>query len=263
MMMGRATMQNFMRPVAAIAVAATLGLAGHAHAAEEAEKPPRLDWSFTGIFGTFEPAQVQRGLQVYTEVCAACHSLKHVAYRHLDGIGWSADQIKAYAAQFEVEDGPDDNGEMFFRPAIAADRFVEPYRNEPEARLVNGGALPPDLSLMSRARPGGPNYVHALLTGYEEPPADVELRAGVNYNPFFLGREIAMPQPLFEDSVAYGDNTPATVDQMARDVAAFMAWAADPSLADRKRIGLKVVLFLVVLSALMYASKRRLWSTLH
>lgn len=266
MMMGRATMRDFMRPGAAVAtaiMAAVLGLAGVAQAAEEAEKPPRLSWSFSGVFGTFDRAEVQRGLQVYTEVCAACHTLRHVAYRHIAGIGFSADQIKAYAAQFEVEDGPDDNGEMFFRPAVSADRFVAPYRNEQEARLANNGAVPPDLSLMTRARPAGTNYLHALLTGYEEPPADFELLDGASYNLYFAGHQIGMPQPLFEDSVVYENGPPATVDQMARDVTAFLAWTADPTLEDRKRVGIKVVLFMIILAGLMYASKRRLWSTLH
>ncbi|MCZ6763507.1 MAG: cytochrome c1, partial [Alphaproteobacteria bacterium] len=214
--------------------------------------------------GTFDQAQLRRGLQVYTQVCSVCHSLKFVAYRHLDALGFSGDEIKAIAAQKQVEDGPDDNGDMFMRPARPSDIFVPPYANDNQARAFNGGALPPDLSLITKARHGGPDYVRALLVGFEDPvPDDVELAAGMNYNKYFTGNQIAMFAPLFEGAVAFEDGTNATVEQMAEDVVAFLAWTAEPELVDRKRIGLKTLIFLIILAGLLYATKRKVWSDLH
>ena len=243
---------------AALAVALMLG-AGPAMA--EVGKPPARDWSFDGMFGTFDRGAAQRGFQVYQEVCAACHSLKLVAYRNLSGIGLSEDQIKAIAAEVEVTDGPNDEGEMFQRPARPSDRFVKPFANDNAARAANNGALPPDLSLMVKARKGGADYLHALLTGYkEEPPAGIKLSEGMNYNLYFPGNQIAMAPPVADDAVEYADGTKATADQIATDVATFLAWAAEPELEERKRLGIKVLLFLIVLTAMMYALKRQIWS---
>ncbi len=230
-----------------------------AWAAGEAPVPPALDWSFDGIFGYFDRAEAQRGLQVYVEVCANCHGLDYVAYRDLAGLGYDDAQIKAIAALDEVEDGPDALGEMFMRTAVPADRFANPYRNANEAAAVNGGAMPPDLSLMAKARAGGADYIAALLTGYDDPPEGFELMDGLTYNTYFPGHQIAMPPPLYGDDVEYADGTEATVAQQARDVAAFLAWTAEPTLERRKHLGLTVLLFTLALTALFYASKRKIW----
>ena len=250
---------------AVLALAGLVSLSAAPVKAEASKEPlPARDWSFNGMFGTFDRGSVQRGLQVYLEVCAACHSLKLVAYRNLTGIGLSEDQIKAIAAEFEVQDGPNDEGEMYARPAKPSDRFVSPFPNDNAARASNNGALPPDLSLMTKARKGGADYLHALLTGYkEEPPADVKLGEGMLYNVFFPGNQIAMAPPLSDDAVEYADGTKATTEQLSNDVTSFLAWAAEPELEERKRMGVKVLLFLIVLTAMLYALKRQIWADLH
>ncbi|HMA15752.1 MAG: cytochrome c1, partial [Bacteroidota bacterium] len=167
------------------------------------------------------------------------------------------------AAEYTITDGPNDEGEMFERPGVASDYFPSPFPNDNAAAAANGGAVPPDLSLMAKARMDGPNYIHALLVGYVEPPADFELAEGTNYNAYFPGHQIAMAQPLYEDSVAYADGTPATVDQMATDVAHFLMWAAEPKLEARKQTGLKVLIFLVVFTGVLYAAKRKVWRDVH
>lgn len=242
-----------------IGAAAIVAGAAPAAGAEEEITYPDRDWSWEGPFGTFDRAQLQRGLQVYTEVCSLCHSLRLVAYRDLEELGYTEDQVKAYAANYEIEDGPDENGEMYMRPALPSDHFVPPYPNEQAARAANGGAYPPDLSLMAKARKGGADYIAALLTGYTEPPEDVQLMAGMNYNEYFPGHQIAMPQPLFEDAVEYADGTPATVEQMAEDVADFLMWTAEPKLEARKSMGIKVLIFLGIFTAMLYAVKRQVW----
>lgn len=227
-------------------------------------KPAAQDWSFEGPFGHYDRAALQRGLQVYLEVCSGCHGLKHVAYRDLADLGYNEDEIKAIAAQFEVTDGPDDAGDMFERPARPSDRFVSPFANEQQARASNGGALPPDLSLQAKAHLAGANYLYALLSGYEEAPADVKMNEGMQYNPYFIGSQIAMPAPLFDGGVTYGEGQPeATIKQMAWDVSNFLQWAAEPKMEIRKRIGWKVVLFVGILALLLYAAKRKMWSGLH
>ncbi len=236
---------------------------GTAWAAGEAHEPEPQDWSFNGFFGAFDKAQLQRGFQIYSQVCSGCHSLKFVAYRHLEGLGYNEAEIKAIAAETQVEGGPDDSGDMFMRPGVPADFITGPYDNENQARAFNGGALPPDLSLITKARHGGPDYIYALLTGYESAPESFELATGMNYNSFFLGSQIAMFSPLADGVVEYADGTPANVEQLAADVTAFLTWAGEPRLEDRKRIGFKVVIFLLILSGLLYAAKRRVWSTLH
>lgn len=260
--------KKFSRATAIAAVAGLVLLAGTAGAVAsgEAEQPEAQDWKFSGLTGRFDVASIQRGLQVYIEVCSACHSLNHIAYRNLLALGFNVDEVKAIAEQYEVTDGPDDNGDMFDRPARPSDGFVSPFPNEQAARASNNGAFPPDLSLTSKAHPGGPDYIYAILTGFEDEPPEadhIELGEGMNYNPYFSGKQIAMAQPLFEDSVEYSDGTKATVENMAWDVTNFLQWTAEPEMEDRKRIGWKVVLFLLVLSALLYAAKRQTWAKLH
>ncbi|MFZ5792222.1 MAG: cytochrome c1 [Pseudomonadota bacterium] len=251
--------------LAAFAAAALIapGLSvDRAHAEEEIELP-RQRWSFEGFFGTFDQAAQQRGFQVYKEVCAACHSLSLVAYRNLEQIGFSEDEVKAIAAQYNVTDGPNDQGEMFERPARPSDHFVPPFPNPQAARAANNGALPPDLSLIVKARKGGADYIYGLLTGFTEPPADMQIAEGMNYNKVFPGHQIAMPPPLSEGAVTYADGTKATVEQMAHDVTTFLAWTAEPELDARKRMGVKTILFLIVLTGMLYAVKRKVWAEVH
>lgn len=225
-------------------------------------KPPKQDWTFSGMFGTFDRAALQRGYQVYAEVCAGCHSARLLSYRNLRAIGFTEDQVKKIAAEFEVNDGPNDEGEMFDRPARPGDRFVMPFPNEQAARAGNNGAMPPDLSLIVKARKGGADYLHALLTGYKDAPAGTKVPEGMAYNIYFPGNQIAMPAPISEDAVEYADKTKATVDQMSRDVTAFLAWASEPELEERKRMGIKVMLFLIVLTGMLYAVKRKIWANI-
>lgn len=244
------------------AAAVMMVLTGPALAAGGVEIPKR-DWSFEGIFGTYDRASMQRGLQVYKEVCAGCHSLNLIYYRNLADLGYSPEQIKAFAAENEVQDGPNDEGEMYDRPAAASDRFVKPFPNDNAARAGNNGALPPDLSLMVEARVGGPNYLYALLTGYAEAPAGVNLMEGMNYNNFFSGHQIAMAPPLSEDGVEFTDGTKATVAQQAEDIVTFLAWASEPNMEARKQMGIKVMIFLIVFTGLLIAVKKRVWANVH
>jgi ubiquinol-cytochrome c reductase cytochrome c1 subunit len=248
---------------AAAAVALGLGLAAAAQAVEGALEPMAQNWSFDGLFGTFDLAAAQRGLQVYREVCAACHSLEYVSFRNLAALGYDEEQVKAIAEQYEITDGPDDQGEMFQRPGRPTDFFPSPFENDAAARLANGGALPPDLSLITKARESGSDYLDSLLQGYEEPPADVTGPEGTYYNLYFPGHFLAMPPPLSEGAVTYADGTEATVAQMAGDVTTFLTWAAEPTLEARKQSGLKVMLFLIVLTALLFATKRKVWAPIH
>ena len=247
----------------AIAVVAATANIGNANGAGGNENIPPQNWSFDGIFGMFDRGELQRGLQVYLEVCANCHSLEYVAYRNLTEIGYDETQIKAIASQYEVEDGPNSDGEMFTRAARPSDYFVKPYANDVEAALMNNGALPPDLSLIYKARSGGADYLYALLTGYEEEADNHEMPEGLYHNPYFPGGAIAMPQPLYGDDVEYADGTSASIEQESRDVSAFLSWAAEPKLNERKKLGMKVLLFLAVLSALLFASKRKIWREVH
>ena len=254
-----------MRSAFVIEVAVVLGLAAaQAGWSADAKHPEARSWSFNGVFGGFDRGALQRGYLVYKDVCASCHALKYLGFRNLVEIGFSEAEAKAIAAEYEVEDGPDEFGEMFMRPARLSDSFVAPFANENEARASNNGALPPDLSLIIKARKGGEDYVYALLTGYEdEPPAHVELGDGMSYNPYFAGGQIAMTPPMFDDAVEFADGTVATEAQMAESVGTFLTWAAEPKLEDRKRLGFKVVIFLVVLTALLYATKRKIWRDVH
>jgi len=252
-----------------------------------AEKPghapaPAAQWSFEGIFGTYDKAQLRRGYQVYAEVCAACHSLRLVAYRNLKEIGFTAARIEKIAAEKELPGDPDEDGEPTTREAIPSDKFVPPFANANAARSANNGALPPDLSLMTKARIGGPGYLYALLTSYgkktpkfemdshgkvkkdrDKKPIPFKMGEGLEYNPTFPGGKIAMAPPLSAEAVEYADKTKATVKQMSTDVVAFLQWAADPKLEDRKRLGIKAILFLIFLSGLLYAWKRKVWADVH
>jgi ubiquinol-cytochrome c reductase cytochrome c1 subunit len=229
----------------------------------EAPAPIEVNWPHEGVFGTFDRAAAQRGFQVYRDVCSACHGLTYVSFRNLADLGFSEDQVRALAAEYTVTDGPDDTGEMFERPAVPADPIPPPYPNPQAARAANGGALPPELSLITKARPEGSDYVYSVLVGYDEPPADVEPREGLYYNLFFPGHWIAMPPPLQEGLVAYADGTEATVPQMAADVTTFLTWAGEPTLEQRKQTGLKAMLFLIVFTGLSYATMRKVWAHAH
>jgi len=224
---------------------------------------PRQEWSFDGVFGTYDRASLQRGFQVYKEVCSACHPVTHLDFRDLTQIGYTEDQVKAIAAGYQITDGPNDEGQMFQRPGRPSDPIPGPFPNDQAARAANNGALPPDQSLIVKARPGGPNYVYAILTGYKEAPAGFKLQEGMNYNEFFPGYQIAMPPPLSDNAVTFADGTPATVPQMAHDVTSFLTWAAEPNLDDRHRTGFKVILFLIVAAGVFYAAKRKIWAPIH
>lgn len=267
---------------AAVLAVGVVVSAGNAQAAGAGIKAPSQDWSFNGIFGTYDRASLQRGFQVYKEVCASCHSLDLIAFRNFEALGYTEDEVKAIAAEYEVTDGPNDDGDMFDRTAIPADKWPAPFANEKAAASANGGAYPPDLSLITKARgsggdsairvsllqpggfPLGADYVYALLTGYlEEAPADFELADGKYYNTYYPGHAISMAPPLLEDAVEYADGTAASVEQLSKDVVTFLAWASEPELEQRKQMGIKVILFLIVLTAMLYALKRKIWADLH
>lgn len=234
-----------------------------AQAATGGERPPAQDWPQDGPFGTYDRAALQRGFQVYKEVCSACHAMKRVRYRNLADLGYSEDQIKTVAAQYTVADGPNDEGEMFERAALPSDPFKSPFANEKAAKAANGGAYPPDLSLIVKARAGGGDYVYALLTGYGKVPLGHEVPDGKHWNRYFAGNVISMAPPLSDGQVTYADGSPQTVSQYARDVTQFLSWAAEPELEVRKRTGIKVLIFLAVFAAVFYAAKRKIWSDLH
>lgn len=244
---------------------AGLSLSG-AEAAGDAKHPEAVDWSFNGLFGTYDRDSLRRGYKVYTEVCAACHSMEHLRFRNLSQPGgpeFSELEVKAIAADFTVEDGPDDYGDMFERPALPKDAFVKPFPNVQAARAANGGAHPPDLSLITKARSGGPDYIHALLTGYEDPPSGMKMRDGLYYNPYMAGGKIAMAAPLLEDLIEYTDGTVASVEQMSYDVVTFLNWAAEPELEERKQTGFMVLIYLTVFAGLLFFSMRRIWADKH
>jgi ubiquinol-cytochrome c reductase cytochrome c1 subunit len=245
------------------ALLAGLGTAGTAAKAQEAVEPPEQHWSFSGPFGGLDLAAAQRGFQVYSEVCANCHSMRLLSYRNLAGIGLSQEQIKAIAANVQVPSGLNDQGEPVTGPGLPSSRFRSPFPNDVAARAANNGALPPDLSLIVNAREGGPDYIYGILTGYTDPPEGFKLQEGMNYNEYFPGHQIAMPKPLNEGQVTYADSAPNTVEQTAHDVVTFLAWAANPEMVERKQIGIRAVLFLLLMTGLTYAVKRKVWSEVH
>lgn len=273
------------RLVAAAGIALVAAYAAPVLAAGKQEEAKKVAFSFEGPFGTFDRAQLQRGFQVYEEVCKACHGLKYLSYRNLGEAGgpeFSEAQVKAISAAAEVPADPNEEGEThgddgsrLVRQGKPSDKFVPPFANDIIARSANNGALPPDLSLITKARSGyhgtfkqflegigGPEYVYSILTGYQEPPAKEAEKApeGLNYNPYFAGHWIAMAQPMEDDAVEYADGTPATLDQMSKDVSAFLMWAAEPKMEERKRLGFQVLIYLLVLSGLLYFVKKKVWA---
>jgi|TARA_B100001540_G_scaffold134952_1_gene119878 ubiquinol-cytochrome c reductase cytochrome c1 subunit len=223
----------------------------------------KTDWSFNGLFGKFDRGSLQRGYQVYSEVCASCHSMKYLSYRNLSEKGgpeFSIEQAKAIAASFEITDGPNADGEMFERPGKLSDKFLMPYANEKEAQAANGGAYPPDMSVLAKARSGGADYLYSVLLGYEEPPSGITLDDGVYYNKYIYGNNIKMAKPLDDDLVEYSDGTIASEEQLAKDVVTFLVWAAEPHLETRHRMGFKVIVYLIILTVLVYFSMKKIWS---
>lgn len=225
--------------------------------------PPRQSWSFSGPIGTFDRAQQQRGFQVYKEVCSACHSLSLLRYWNLEDLGFSKEEVKAIAKENLVHDGPNQEGEMFERPGQPHDRFPAPFPNKQAAQAANNGAYPPDLSVIAKARAYGPDYLHAILTGYRDHPPGVEVVEGMYYNLYFDGHQITMAPPLANEQVIYADNTVASVDQMAKDVSAFLAWAAEPKMETRKRTGVMVMVYLSFLTLFLYLTMKRIWAPLY
>ena len=223
----------------------------------------KTDWSFKGPLGKFDRSSLQRGYQVYTEVCAACHSMKYLSYRNLmekGGPEFSEAQAKSIAASFEVTDGPNADGEMFSRPARLSDKFPMPYPNEKAAQAANGGAYPPDMSVLVKARGGGVDYIYSLLQGYEDPPIGITLDDGVYYNKYMYGNKIKMANPLSDGLIEYGDGTKATVEQMSKDVTTFLMWSAEPHLETRHRMVFKAIGYLIILTILVYFSMKKVWS---
>jgi cytochrome c1 len=270
--------------------ALTIALPPASATAQEQEIIPRQDWTFSGLFGHYDQEQLRRGFKVYKNVCSACHSMNLLSYRNLGQAGgpdFPEAVVKAIAAEATVTDGPNDQGEMFERPAKPSDRFVAPFKNTKEAAAANNGAVPPDLSIIAKAREvehevawylspfemlkdifsqyqeSGSDYVYSLLTGFGEPPADFHMAPGMNYNAAFPGHQIAMPPPLSDGVVPYEDGTPTTVSQYAKDVTAFLTWASEPHMEERKKLGLRVIFYLIILTGLLYLSKRALWRKLH
>jgi ubiquinol-cytochrome c reductase cytochrome b/c1 subunit len=278
------TIRRTMRSLAL--TVAVLALSAPAFAADDhgGQQPPRLKWSFSGPFGKYDQAQLQRGFKVYKEVCAGCHSLSLLSFRNLaeaGGPGFTSTQATAIATEYQIQDGPNDAGEMFERPGRLADRFPRSFPNEQTARAANGGALPPDFSVIAKARTyergfpwfvfdmftqyqeQGPDYIAALLKGYAEKPKEMTMAEGMSYNIYFPGHAIAMRSPLEGGQVSYDDGSPTTLDQYAKDVAAFLMWAAEPHMTARKRIGFQVMIFLILLSGLLYFTKKKVWASAH
>jgi len=282
-------MKNLFAKLAPVAMLA-FAMAAPAMAAEEEghagppthfpiNQPKEVDWSFAGPFGHYDKGQLQRGLKVYVEVCAACHSAELVSFRTLEDLGYNEEQVKTFAAGYDVEDGPDSDGEMFTRPAKPSDYFPSPFPNVEAAAASNNGAAPPDFSLLAKARyvergfpqfifdmfttysEAGPNYIYSLLTGYQDAPSSIEVAEGTYYNPYFIsGVSLAMAPPLSEGVVTYDDGSPETVDQYAKDVSAFMMWAAEPHMEERKSMGFMVMIFLLIFTALIYLTKKSVFS---
>ena len=240
-----------------------IGVGNLAFSEENKSKFIKNNWSFEGVFGTFDRASLQRGYQVYQEVCSGCHSVQHLSYRNLSENGgpeFSLEEAKAIAAQFEITDGPNEDGEMFIRSGRLSDKFVSPFPNVKAAAAANGGAYPPDMSVLAKARKGGAAYIYSLLMGYEEAPAGYELDDGVYYNTYMPGHKIMMAEPISEGVVEYADDTEATKAQIAKDVTTFLVWAADPHLEARHKMGFKVFFYLIILLTMVYLSKQKVWS---
>ena len=224
---------------------------------------PDHEWSFEGITRTFDKAALQRGFKVYREICSGCHSMRLLYYRDLIDIGFNEEEVKVIASDYTVVDGPNDEGEMFERDAKPSDHFVGPFANDQEARASNNGSLPPDLSVISKARVNGANHLYNLLLGYTEPPENFEVAEGMYYNKWMNGNQIAMAPPLDEGYVDYDDGTENTLPQLAEDLATFLVWSAEPELEARKKLGIKVILFFIIFGIVVYFTKRRLWRDVH
>ena len=253
-------MKNFLRIF--LITSLVFGLSVKSNSAEKIEYLT-TDWSFKGLFGKFDRGALQRGYQVYTEVCSSCHSMKYLSYRNLaekGGPEFSIAEAKAIAASFEVTDGPNDDGEMFTRPGKLSDKFVMPYDNVKAAQAANGGAYPPDMSVLVKARGGGVDYIYSLLQGYEDPPVGMSLDDGVYYNKYMYGNKIRMAAPLTDGLVEYGDGTNATVEQMSKDITTFLMWSAEPHLEARHQMGFKAIVYLIILTILVYFSMKKIWS---
>ena len=253
-------MKNFFKILSIIVL--LIGVSSNTSAAEKLEYL-KTDWSFKGIFGKFDRGALQRGYQVYTEVCSSCHSMKYLSYRNLaekGGPEFSEAQAKAIAASFDVTDGPNSDGEMFTRPGKLSDKFVMPYENVKAAQAANGGAYPPDMSVLVKARGGGVDYIYSLLQGYDEPPVGVTLDEGVYYNKYMYGNKIKMSNPLSDGIVEYSDGTISSVEQMSKDVTTFLMWAAEPHLETRHKMGFKAIIYLIILTILVYFSMKKIWS---
>ena len=253
-------MKNFLRIF--LITSLVFGISVKSNSAEKIEYLT-TDWSFKGLFGKFDRGALQRGYQVYTEVCSSCHSMKYLSYRNLaekGGPEFSIAEAKAIAASFEVTDGPNDDGEMFTRPGKLSDKFVMPYDNVKAAQAANGGAYPPDMSVLVKARGGGVDYIYSLLQGYEDPPVGMNLDDGVYYNKYMYGNKIKMANQLSDGLVEYGDGTTASVEQMSKDVTTFLMWAAEPHLESRHQMGFKAIVYLIILTILVYFSMKKIWS---
>lgn len=249
--------------LSALVASGLIGASGAA-LANEGVALIKHEFSFNGVFGRYDQAQLKRGFELFHQVCSNCHGLRLVAYRNLSAVGLTEDEIKAVAAEREVADVPNDEGVVNMRSGRASDKYISPFPNEKAAASANGGAAPPDLSLMAKARVGGPNYIYSLMQGFEDtPPEGHPVPDGKFYNKYFPGGNISMPPQLMEDLVSYTDGTKASPEQMAADISAFLNWTAEPELDARKALGLKVMIFLAVLTALMYALKRQIWKNIH
>jgi len=251
------------RSLSALALGATMGTSlalASPTLLEENVHAQHLPWTFNGFFSSYDMASVRRGHEVYQNICATCHSLKGIAFRNLVGTLYTEEQAKQIAAEIEVEDGPDDEGNMFERPGALSDYFPKPYKNDEEAKFINNGALPPDLTLITKARHGGPDYIYSLLMGYKDPPAGVTVREGLHYNPYFPGGKIGMEKQLVDGKMEYSDGTPATAAQMAKDVTAFLQWTAEPEHDERKRSGIKFIVAMSFAAVLAGYWKRVKWS---
>jgi ubiquinol-cytochrome c reductase cytochrome c1 subunit len=272
-----------MKKFTTLLIAGFVAFTGFAYANEGAKEAEHVAYSFEGPFGKFDKAQLQRGYKIYKEVCANCHAMKFIAFRNLadhGGPGFSEEQVKALAATFTVKDGPNASGEMFDRPGLASDHFPSPFANDEAAKAANGGAVPPDLSLITKAREGwhgtfnqlmngigGPQYVYSLLNGYETVPEELVAEQKANskyYNPTFVsGHWIGMPAPLADGQVTFDDGAPNTVKDMAKDVSAFLAWTAEPKMEERKQTGFMVLIYLALLAGLLYLVKKKIWRDIH
>ncbi|MFQ3306860.1 MAG: ubiquinol-cytochrome c reductase cytochrome c1 subunit [Candidatus Midichloriaceae bacterium] len=236
-----------------------------AYSSDHPKKPKELEWNFNGMTGKFDKQSIQRGFQVYKEVCSACHAIKRISFRNLLDIGFSEKELKSLSSQYEIKDGPNNEGEMYDRKAKINDGIPGPFANEQAARASNNGAYPLDLSLITKARHDGANYVYSLLTGYEKPPSNIHLPENMYYNEYFSagGNQLAMTPPIHtEGQVEYSDGTKATVDQMAKDVVNFLQWTAEPEMEESKSLGVKVMIFFVIFIAIFYIAMKRTWKNI-